>query len=88
MNAGIREIKNHLSEYLKRVKQGEIVVITERNVPVARLAPIQEEIQPEILALVKERAASWQGGKPYGTAVPPEIPGIASIAALVAEDRR
>ncbi|HAG06571.1 MAG TPA: prevent-host-death protein, partial [Peptococcaceae bacterium] len=33
MEAGIREVKNRFSEYLRRVKQGEIVVITERNVP-------------------------------------------------------
>ncbi len=88
MDAGIREVKNHLSEYLKRVKQGEIVVITERNVPVARLMPVQKEIQPAILALMKEGVASWQGGKPRGAAVPPEVPGNTSIAALVAEDRR
>jgi prevent-host-death family protein len=88
MDAGIREVKNHLSEYLKRVKQGEVIIITERNVPVARLAPVQEENQPEIIALVKEGAASWQGGKPRGTVVPPEVHGAAPIAALVSEDRR
>ncbi|MGD0622163.1 MAG: type II toxin-antitoxin system prevent-host-death family antitoxin [Thermacetogeniaceae bacterium] len=88
MDAGIREVKNHFSEYLRRVKQGEIVVITERNVPIARLAPVQEKIQPQALNLVKEGVASWQGGKPRGAAVPPEVPGAASIAALVAEDRR
>lgn len=88
MEAGIREIKNRFSEYLRRVKQGEIVVITERNVPVARLVPVQEEGQLPVLALVEEGVASWQGGKPRGTAVPPSVPGTASIAALVAEDRR
>ena len=88
MEAGIREVKNRFSEYLRRVKQGEIVIITERNVPIARLAPIQETIQPQALNLVKEGLASWQGGKPCGAALPPEVPGAASIAALVAEDRR
>lgn len=87
MEAGIREVKNRFSEYLRRVKQGEIIVITERNVPVARLVPVQEKGQLPVLALVEEGVASWQGGKPRGTAVPPAVPGIASIAALVAEDR-
>lgn len=88
MEAGIREVKNRFSEYLRRVKQGEIVVITERNVPVARLVPVQEKGQLPVLALVEEGVASWQGGKPRGAAVPPAVPGTASVAALVAEDRR
>ncbi|MDN5347321.1 MAG: hypothetical protein PWP65_885 [Clostridia bacterium] len=88
MEAGIREVKNHFSKYLRRVKQGEILVITERNVPVARLVPVQEKEQLPVLTLVEEGVASWQGGKPRGAATPPTIPGTSSIAALVVEDRR
>lgn len=36
-SVGIRELKNHLSEYLKRVAQGEIIVVTDRGKPVAEL---------------------------------------------------
>ena len=32
---GIRELKNRLSQYLKRVRVGERVVVTERGKPVA-----------------------------------------------------
>ncbi|SHJ00660.1 type II toxin-antitoxin system Phd/YefM family antitoxin [Desulfofundulus thermosubterraneus] len=88
MKAGIREVKNRFSEYLRQVKQGEILVITERNVPVTRLVPVQEKGQLPVLTLVDEKLASWQGGKPRGAAVPPAVPGTASIAALVVEDRR
>ncbi|SHJ00522.1 type II toxin-antitoxin system Phd/YefM family antitoxin [Desulfofundulus thermosubterraneus] len=88
MKAGIREVKNRFSEYLRRVKQGEIIVITERNVPVARLVPVQEKGQLPVLTLVEEKLASWQGGKPRGAAVPPAVLGTASIATLVVEDRR
>ncbi|MCP4593148.1 MAG: type II toxin-antitoxin system Phd/YefM family antitoxin [bacterium] len=37
---GIAEIKAHLSEYLKAVKAGEEVLVTERGVPIARLTPL------------------------------------------------
>lgn len=34
------QLKSRLSEYLRRVKAGAEVVITERGVPVARLVPL------------------------------------------------
>lgn len=37
--AGISELKASLSEYLKRVKAGEEVIVTERGKAVARLVP-------------------------------------------------
>jgi prevent-host-death family protein len=37
--AGIREIKNKLSEYLRLVRDGETVLVTDRGVVVAQLAP-------------------------------------------------
>ncbi len=39
--AGIREIREHLTRYLRRVAQNhEEVVITDRERPVARLVPV------------------------------------------------
>ena len=34
---GIREIKNRLSEYLRRVREGEVVLVTDRGKVVAQL---------------------------------------------------
>ncbi|MBC7343011.1 MAG: type II toxin-antitoxin system prevent-host-death family antitoxin [Clostridia bacterium] len=86
MEAGIREVKNRFSEYLRRVKQGEILLITERNAPVAKLVPIQGDEQLPVLTLVEQGIASWRGGKPQGVVAPPPVRG--SIGSLVAEDRR
>lgn len=36
----IGELKNHLSAYLQYVRNGEEVVVRDRNVPVARILPI------------------------------------------------
>jgi len=38
--ANIAQLKARLSEYLRRVKAGHEVVVTERGVPIARLAPL------------------------------------------------
>ena len=39
----IGEIKTHFSAYLKGVKNGEKVLVTERNKPVAKLVPLDED---------------------------------------------
>lgn len=36
---GIAELRQHLSRYLRRVEQGERLVVTDRNRPVAELGP-------------------------------------------------
>lgn len=37
ITVGIRELKIHLSRYLGRVRNGEEIIITARNEPVARI---------------------------------------------------
>lgn len=36
---GVRELRQNLSVYLRRVKRGESLEVTERGTPVARLVP-------------------------------------------------
>ena len=40
MDISIRDMKNHLSKYLKLARAGKEVVITDRGKPVAQLTPI------------------------------------------------
>lgn len=39
MEVSVRELKNHLSEYLRRVQGGEVVYVTSRGRRIARLLP-------------------------------------------------
>lgn len=39
--AKISELRDHLSRYLDEVRRGETIEIIDRNVPVARLGPIE-----------------------------------------------
>ena len=83
----IRELKNRLSEYLRRVKAGERVVVTERGKAVAVISTAGHSIDEGIEAMVRERAARWGGGKPRGARRPPKIKGP-SVADAVIEGRR
>lgn len=38
---GVKELKNRLTQYLRRTKQGEEVLVTERGKPIAVIQPIQ-----------------------------------------------
>ncbi len=38
---GVRELKNRLTQYLRRTKQGDEVVMTERGKPIGLIQPIR-----------------------------------------------
>lgn len=40
-NAMISELRDGLSDYLARVRKGETVVVYDRDVPIARIVPVQ-----------------------------------------------
>jgi len=85
---GIRELKNGLSRYLKRVRSGERVLVTERGRPVAVISPpAVTAADRQIEAMLREGIARWAGGKPRGSRRPPRIKGP-SVAQAVIEDRR
>ena len=83
----IRELKNRLREYLRRVKAGERLVVTERGRPVAVISRAGTPVDEVIETMVREREARWGGGKPGGAGRPPKIKGP-SVARAVLEDRR
>lgn len=39
---GVRELRQHASRYLARVRAGETIEVTDRGRPVARLVPVEE----------------------------------------------
>ena len=41
IRANISELRNGLSAYLRRVRRGESVLVLDRNVPIARLTPVE-----------------------------------------------
>ena len=45
---GVRELRNHLTHYLARAKEGEEVVVTERGRPIIVLQPIRTALDRAI----------------------------------------
>ena len=86
---GIRELKQNLSKYIKKTRQGEKFIITDHKKEVAVLLPFtKEETEGELLSgLVREGIVNWKGSKPKGSVLRPRILGP-SISDAVIEDRR
>ena len=67
---GIRELKDRLAHYLRAVRQGQIVIVTHRGEPVARLVPIgmtsssgrPPELEDKLWELAAQGLLEWQGG--------------------------
>jgi prevent-host-death family protein len=58
---GIRELKNSASRVVERVEAGEVVTITKRGRPVARMIP--PGISPGLAELIAEGRVTWSGRK-------------------------
>jgi len=42
---GVRELRQHASRYLARVRRGEIIEVTDRGKPIARLVPVATGVE-------------------------------------------
>jgi len=53
-SVNIADLKNRLSRYLQEVREGEELVVRDRNLPIAKIVPISDasEIDPDDLTLV------------------------------------
>ncbi|HET6204347.1 MAG TPA: type II toxin-antitoxin system prevent-host-death family antitoxin [Planctomycetota bacterium] len=40
-SVGVAELKSRLSQYLRRVRRGETIVVLDRQTPIARLVPYE-----------------------------------------------
>ena len=86
MQVSVRELKNNLSKYLKLVCQGEPVVVTSHKKPLARLLPIPETENAGLGRLAQIDWIHWNGKKPRGGTVCPEIRGK-TLADSMLEER-
>ena len=87
-SVGVRELRDNLSNYLRRVREGESLVITDRGQPIGELAPAAGGRSAErARALVRRGVASWSGGKPKGLVRAPRPTG-GLVSDAVIQDRR
>lgn len=86
VTVGIRELKESLSAYVDRVKNGEALTVTEHGTPVARLVPAT--VPAGVAQLVAEGRIVWPSERPILRAPRVRLRGPKSAADRVIEDRR
>jgi prevent-host-death family protein len=86
---GVRELRAHLSSYVRRVAGGETVTIGDRRRrPLARLVPIQPSEDDEVLERLARDGALRRGvGRP-GTSRRLRLRGTGRSAAAVVREQR
>jgi len=93
-SVGIRELKDRLSEYLRRVRAGETVLVTDRGEVVAQLSPpgagLSEAARPAALTALARRGLATlgtPGGASLYVALPRARRGQLSAAQLLDDER-
>jgi prevent-host-death family protein len=86
MEASIRELKAHLSEYVRRAAEGEDVQVSVHGRVVAKIVPAA--VPRDLASLRAEPGITWSGGKPVGVEDAETLAGGAVLAEWVTEDRR
>lgn len=61
-SVGLREFKDRVSSYIERVEAGEVVTVTKRGKPVARVIPAG--VSPGLATLLAEGRLRWSGAQP------------------------
>lgn len=60
---GIRELKAHLSHYVRLAREGGRVIVTDRGEEVAELRPVTP-VSPGLKELIDSGMVRWSGGRP------------------------
>ena len=84
---GIRELKSRLSEYVRAVRAGETIVVTERGRAVARLIPDTTSVRERLAALESAGGIQWSGRPLPKTKPVARVRGERTVADLVGENR-
>ena len=88
LTVGVRELKSHLSEYLRKVKAGRTIVITEHGKTVGRIVPASQSLEEKMQAMVQAGLAEWNGQKLKPMKPVARIKEGHSVADIIIEDRR
>lgn len=87
MRVGTRELKNKLSEYMRRVKAGETITVTEHGKTIGQIVPVKPTVEERLQAMVASGQVEWNGQKlkPYRPKAVNK--GSRQLSDLVVEDR-
>ncbi len=84
---GIRELKSRLSEFVREVRTGRTLVVTEHGRPVARIIPNVTSLRERLESLTNAGGLLWSGRR-LGRARPvARVRSRRTVADLVSENR-
>ena len=84
---GIRELKAQLSSYLRRVRAGETIIITDRGQPIGRIVPISASTSDQLQVLRSAGLIDWNGETLARISPVAQITGLHTVADIVLENR-
>lgn len=84
---GVRELKANLSAYIRYVKTGESILITERGKPVVRLMPVDAPLREKLKEGVRSHMWAWNGKKWQPAAPKIKARGKVMVSELLLDDR-
>ena len=89
-SASISQTKNQLSALIERVRQGETILITDHDRPVAQLMPVRAgngSDTADELSVLERKGIIRRGGGACRLAPPPKPKGRASAVAALLDER-
>ena len=86
MQVGVKELRDHLADWLDAVQRGEEITVTERGKPVARLIPARGLSTYERLVAAGVITPARRPKRP--SAEHPTIEALGSVSDIVLEQRR
>ncbi len=87
IRVGTRELKTKLSEYLRRVKAGETIIVTEHGRTIGQIVPVKPSLEKRLKALVDSGITEWNGEKYQPGKPTAHTRGSKQLSDLVIEDR-
>ena len=84
---GIRDLKARLSSYMRQVKDGATLVITERGKPIGRIVPVSHSVETRLRELIQAGLVAWSGRKLMPMDPVARTRGRRTVADLLLEDR-
>lgn len=85
---GARELKTRLGAYLRRVRDGRTIVVTDRGLPIAEIRPLEPGSGPAAaLAAMQARGEATLGTGQPPAPFRPVVSRGPSVAAAVSDDR-
>ena len=84
----IKELKMSLRHYLRLIRAGASVVVTDRGVPIGRIVSMGQDLDQRLAAMRDTGQAQWSGRKLVHRKPVAKLRGRGSVAQLIVKDRR